>query len=213
MNQYKPAAGLPVFSIYTINMEDKFSPEQSLQLIQQMITNTRQSMSDKSIYFLVWGWLTFAAFTGQFILKHVLNYEKHYLVWLVIIPGVIFSVYQGNKDKKQSRVRSYIDDSIGHLWGGMAVCFFVLCLVLSIQGTDTTGYPFFIMLYGLGTYVSGSMIRFSPLANGGLLASGLAIGSAFVSYDYQILFGAAAILVSYIVPAHLLRIKNKRNNF
>ncbi|MDZ4808016.1 MAG: hypothetical protein SGI96_07065, partial [Bacteroidota bacterium] len=71
--------------------EENFSPEQSLQLIQTMISKTKQDMSDNSIYFLVWGWLTFFACTGQFVLKHIYNYEKHYLVWLVVIVGIIFS--------------------------------------------------------------------------------------------------------------------------
>jgi len=37
----------------------------------------------------------------------------------------------------------------------------------------------------------------------------LAVGSTFVNYNYQMLFGAAAILISYIIPAHLLRRKTK----
>jgi hypothetical protein len=43
--------------------EEKFSPEQSLQLIQSMISKTKQDLSENGIYFLVWGWLTFIACT------------------------------------------------------------------------------------------------------------------------------------------------------
>lgn len=82
--------------------EEKFSPEQSLQLIQSMISRTKQNMSDNSIYFLIWGWLTFIAFIGQFILKHILQHEKHYMIWLVVIIGIIFSIYQGKKDEKSA---------------------------------------------------------------------------------------------------------------
>ncbi|MDZ4810068.1 MAG: hypothetical protein SGI96_17670, partial [Bacteroidota bacterium] len=73
-------------------------------------------------------------------------------------------------------------------------------------------FPFFIMLYGLGTFVSGSIIRFRPLVIGGIVAWALAIGSTLVSYDYQMLFGAAAILVSYIIPAYMLRSRNNIAN-
>jgi len=62
----------------------------------------------------------------------------------------------------------------------------------------------------LGTFVSGSIIRFRPLIFGGLIAWVLAVASTFVNYDYQMLFGAAAILISYIIPAHLLRIKKEK---
>jgi phosphatidylglycerophosphatase A len=192
--------------------QENFSPEQSLQLIQSMISKTKQDMSDNSIYFLVWGWLTFFASTGQFILKHLLNYEKHYLVWMVVIIGIVFSIYQGRKEEKNSRVKTYVDESMGHLWLGLAISFFVLAVILTKLGWGTMAFPFFIMLYGLGTFVSGSIIRFRPLIIGGIIAWALAIGSTFVSYDYQMLFGAAAILISYIMPAYMLRSRNKTAN-
>ena len=49
--------------------EEKFSPQESLRLIQSMIDKTKQDISDNSIYFLVWGWITFVACAGQFVLK------------------------------------------------------------------------------------------------------------------------------------------------
>ncbi|MBL7737866.1 MAG: hypothetical protein JNK14_01520 [Chitinophagaceae bacterium] len=189
--------------------EEKFSPEQSLQLIQSMISKTKQHMSDNSLYFLVWGWLTFFACTGQFILKHIFGYEKHYLVWLVLFIGIGFSIYQTRKEDRTIKAKTYIDESMSYLWAGMAISFFVLGMILTRLGWDTAIFPFFIMLYGLGTFVSGNIIRFKPLVIGGLIAFALAIGSTFAGYDYQMLFGAAAILISYIIPAHLLRRKTQ----
>jgi hypothetical protein len=185
--------------------EENFTPQQSIELIQSMISKAKQQMYDNSIYFLVWGWLTFFGFIGQFLLKNIFNYEKHYLIWLIGFLGVAFSIYQGRKEKKTVKVSSYVDDSMKHLWTGMAICFFVLSIILTKIGWGTSVYPFFIMLYGLGTFISGLLLRFNPLVIGGLLAWGLAIGAVFVVYDYQMLFAAAAILLSYIIPAYLLR--------
>jgi hypothetical protein len=190
--------------------EESFSPEQSLKLIQSMISKTREAMSDNSIYFLVWGWITFIACISQFMLKHVYDYEKHYLVWLLTIVGIAFSIYQGRKEEKAIKVRTYVDESMKQLWGGMAISFFVLSMILTRLGWGTAIFPFFILLYGLGTFVSGSIIRFRPLILGGLVAWVLAVASTFVNYDYQMLFGAAAILISYIIPAHLLRRKKEQ---
>ncbi|MBL7709909.1 MAG: hypothetical protein JNJ86_12610 [Chitinophagaceae bacterium] len=192
--------------------EEKFSPEQSLQLIQSMISKTKQNMSDNSIYFLIWGWLTFIAFIGQFILKHILQYEKHYMVWLVVIIGIIFSIYQGKKDEKKVRAKTWVGENMSHLWAGMAISFFVLSMIITRMGWGTVVYPFFIMLYGLGTFVSGNFLRFRPLIIGGIIAWILAVASTWVSYDYQMLFAAAAILFSYIIPAYMLRRRDKINN-
>ncbi len=185
--------------------EENFSPQDSLRLIQSMITKTKQDISDSSIHFLVWGWITFIACTGQFVLKHIFNYEKHYLVWLLTIVGIIFSNWYSFKQEKTRTVKTYIGDSIKHLWIGMAIAYFVLSLILTVIGWNRPVFPFFILLYGLGTFISGNIIQFRPLVIGGIMAWVLAIGSVFANYDYQMLFGAGAILVSYIIPAYMLR--------
>ena len=48
--------------------EENFSPKDSLQVIHSMIEKTKQDISDNAIHFLVWGWITFLACVGQFIL-------------------------------------------------------------------------------------------------------------------------------------------------
>jgi hypothetical protein len=174
-----------------------------------MIGKTKQDISNKSIYFLVWGWITFIACVGQFILKHIVEYPRHYQVWWLVFVGVFFSFYYSAKERKKQKVRTYVGDSIRALWIGMGLAYFVLSMILTKMGWDRPIFPFFILLYGLGTFVSGSIIQFRPLVIGGLLALGLAIGSVFVEYDYQMLFGAAAILVSYIIPAYILRARKQ----
>jgi hypothetical protein len=191
---------------------ENFSPQDSLLLIRSMINKTKQGMSDNSIYFLIWGWITFIACTGQFVLKHIYNYEKHYRVWLLVIIGMTFTIYQSTKARKKQKVKTYISDSMKYLWMGMGISYFVLSMILSKIGWDSPVFPFFILLYGLGTFISGNFLQFKPLIIGGTIAWILAIGAVYVSYDYQMLFGAAAILISYIIPAYMLRAKNKYSN-
>jgi len=192
--------------------EENFTPQESIHLIQSMISKTKKDLSDSSIYFLVWGWITLIACTGQFVLKHIFDYEKHYLVWWLVVVGIVFSAWYGTKEDKKKKVRTYVGDSIKYLWIGMGIAYFVLSMILSRYGWDKIVFPFFIMLYGLGTFVSGNIIQFRPLVVGGILAFALAVSSTFVDYDYQMLFAAGAILVSYIIPAYMLRHKNKFPN-
>jgi hypothetical protein len=188
---------------------ENFSPQESLKLIQSMIAKTRRDMSDNSIHFLLWGWVTFVACVGQFVLKNVFEYEKHYLVWLLIIPATFISAYLGIKEQKTQKANTYIGDFMKYLWMGMGISFFVLSMILSRLGWDNNIFPFFMLLYGLGTFISGKFLQFNPLVYGGLGAWAMAIASVYFNYDYQILFAAGAILVSYIIPAYLLRYKNK----
>ncbi|HSU28781.1 MAG TPA: hypothetical protein VLJ68_10390 [Chitinophagaceae bacterium] len=192
--------------------DEELSPEQSLDLIRTMISKARLDMSDNAFYFLVWGWLTFIACTGQFILKHIVKWDQHYQVWWIIWIGVIFSIWHSVREEKKRKARTYISDSMKWLWIGMGISYFVLSMILSKIGWETSVFPYFIMLYGLGTFVSGNFLQFRPLIIGGIIAWALAIGAVFVEYDYQMLFGAAAILFSYIIPAYLLRSRNKLSN-
>jgi hypothetical protein len=188
--------------------EENFSPQDSLKLIQTMIAKTRRDMGANSNQFLLWGWVTFAGFIGQFILKNVFAYQKHYLVWLITFPTVFISIYLGNKQQRLQKVNTYLGDSMKYLWMGMGISFFVLSIIFSRMGWSNSVYPFFILFYGMGTFISGKFLQFVPLVIGGIAAWILAIGATYVTYDYQMLFAAAAILFSYIIPAYLMRQKN-----
>lgn len=190
-------------------MEENFSPQQSLQLIQSMIDKTKANISYNRIYFLVWGWLSFVGITGQFLLKVVFRYRHHYLIWLITFAGVAFSILYTTKNRGRGKARTYIGEAMGYLWSGMAVSFFVLSFIITFLQVEKTGwlycYPFFILLYGLGTFVSGRILQFRPLVVGGVFNWMLACTAVFFSFDYQMLFAAAAILTSYIIPGHLLQ--------
>jgi hypothetical protein len=184
-------------------MPEDFSPHESLQLIQSMIDKTKANLSENRFYFLLWGWIAFAAIIGQFMLKVVVHYRHHYIVWLLTFAGVFVSILHAHKQKSRQNVRTYIGDSMRYLWLGMGVTFFVLSFIIS-KNTWFYSYPFFIMLYGLGTFVSGKILQFKPLVIGGVIAWVLACIATFFDFDYQMLFSAAAILISYIIPGYLL---------
>jgi hypothetical protein len=190
-------------------MEENFSPRQSLELIESMINKTKANISENRFYFLLWGWIAFTGIMGQFILKVLLQYKHHYVVWFIVFVGVAITLIHSNKKGRQKRVRTYLGENMGNLWTGMGVSFFVLGFIISNLGVQGTGwlisYPFYILLYGLGTFVSGRMLQFKPLVVGGIINWVLACVSVFFSFDYQMLFAAAAIVASYLVPGYLLK--------
>jgi hypothetical protein len=187
--------------------EENFSPQESFKLIQTMIAKTRRDMGDNRNQLLLWGWVTFCGFITQFILKHLLFFEKHYLVWLITIPTGIISIYMSKKQDHSQKVNTYVGDSMKYLWLAMGISFFVMSIIFSKTGWGNTIYPFFILLYGLGTFLSGKFLQFTPLVIGGIAAWVLAIVAVYFSYDYQMLVAAAAILLSYIIPAYLMQQK------
>lgn len=194
-------------------MESKsFSAEESLGLIQSMIEKTRQDISVQSPYFLLWGWCTFAGCLGQFILKVFLQYEQHYLVWLITIPCIIISLYLSSQRKKLPRAKTYVNASMSYLWMGIGFSIVVLSLLFVAIGYQNC-FPFFILFYGLGAFVSGKILQFFPLVIGGVISWCLSAVSIWVDFDYQALFAAGSILFSYIIPGYLIaKTKNRSLN-
>lgn len=185
-------------------MEEDFSPAESLHLIQSMIGKAKTNLSENRFYFLFWGWITFVAFLSQFVLKTIVHVRHHEAVWLVIIPAVIVTSLYSAKRRKDRGVKTYIGESMGYLWSGIGISFFILSIIISRSNAWVNAYAFFILLYGLGTFISGRLLRFPPLIIGGIINWILAIVCCLLPFDYQLLVAAVAILTSYIIPGYLL---------
>jgi hypothetical protein len=191
--------------------QQEFSPQESIDLIQSMINKTKNAAADSSVFFLLWGWVVFTACLLQYFLKNVLHSQHHYLAWLIIIIAIAGSVYLGKQADKTTKVKTYISESIEHLWMGIGITFFALSFIFAKIGYENAS-TFYILLYGIGCFVTGRLIKFSPLVWGGIGAWILAIISAYLDYDTNILITAVSILISYIIPGYLLRMKYQKIN-
>ena len=85
---------------------ENFSPEDSIRVIQAMIEKTKFTVADNSYYFLLWGWLVFIGCIGQFVLKVLVQYPYHYLIWNITFIGIIFSIYHGVKGRGQKKAKT-----------------------------------------------------------------------------------------------------------
>ena len=189
--------------------EQQLSPAESLNIIRAMIEKTKQDISDDSQYFLVWGWGAFFGCVGQFILKVVFQSPYHSAVWLVTFLCAFITIMLGRRDKKKENVKTYIGESMGFLWTGLGIAYLVICVIFSKLSWEYC-YPFFMVLYGIGTFISGKILRFRAFVIGGLISFILAAVAVWFPFDYQMLFGAAALLASYIIPGHLLNAQYRR---
>jgi hypothetical protein len=193
--------------------EEELSPQQSLALIRSMIDQTRGAVVDNSFYFLLWGWLVFACSVLEYILKTYIEYSYHYGVWWLMPVGGIVSAIYGARQSRNIQVRTFVSEAIGYLWLAIALAFVSLVMVnmFSDKGWQTA-FTYYILLYAIGTFVTGKLIAFRPLVIGGFINFILAAISARFAYDEQLLIGAFAILISYIIPGHLLRSRARKQN-
>jgi hypothetical protein len=183
---------------------------ESLHLIQQMIQAAKEDLSDHSFDFLFWGWLVLAAALAHYALL-LAGYAQPWLPWsLMPLGGVVTGIYHYRQEKRR-RVHTPINDFLGFFWLGMGVMLFIIVGFGATQGWQQA-YPLLIALYGLGTFVSGGALRFRPLIYGGSACWLLATAAFLVDFPTQLLLLAAAVVVAYIVPGHLLKARFRRGH-
>ena len=188
-----------------MEMTDKpISQQESLELIQRMIRSTQGNFSHDSFYYLFWGWLVFAAALGHYLLMQ-LQVAWAPAVWALMPLGAVVTLLYSKKQNDKTTVRTHIDRVLGYLWLGLGISFF-LVLMLGSKNSQLT-YPIIMVLYAIGLFTSGGAMQFRPLIIGAVCCWILAVVAYFLPFELQLLCLAAAVLLGYIIPGHMLRAK------
>ncbi|MEO6305358.1 MAG: hypothetical protein ABIP51_19510 [Bacteroidia bacterium] len=187
--------------------QENLMPEESFQIISAMINTAKNKLADDGFHLIFWGWLvTICALTQYITLK--LNIEWGGWVWMLMPLGGIISGIYGYKQGKKQKVKTHIDVYLGYVWGGFIVAMFITLAFGNIHGIKAT-YFFLMLLYGLATLITGGILNFKPLIYGSLFSFAFAILSVFLGEVDQFLCISGALLLSYVIPGHLLRAKFK----
>lgn len=185
-------------------MNTELNENESLAIISSMIASTKRKLSNDSIHYLLWGWsVLLAALAHYFLLRS--GHEQPYLSWLLMPITGIAAIFVGMRQKRTQHVKTHIDTAMQYVWMGFLIML-LLTLAISPKIGFETSYPLLMWLYGLGTFISGGILKFKPMWIGGLLSFALGTVAFFLAFEQQLLLLAAAIMVSYIIPGHLLRL-------
>ena len=98
--------------------------------------------------------------------------------------------------------------SFGFIFWGWLVSFTALvnyALLNFSPFIDLNPWFFFPLVAGIGTIVSGVVLKFNPLIFGGMVLIGFPFYSVLVNGSSLLLLYAAVIMVSYLVPGYALK--------
>ncbi len=182
--------------------------KQHLELITEMINIARKEYSDDSFIFLLWGWSVCLASLGEYALLK-LGTEYHSLVWLILIPVVIIQIVYFARQKKQERVKTHMDKVISYVWISVGISMGVVLSSGPVMQLST--YPVLILLYGIGTFISGGILNLKSMKIGAICCWVLALVAIRVSFEYQQLILSLSLILSYIIPGHLLKNRYRQN--
>lgn len=196
-------------------MQENLSPQQGLQLIQSMIDKAKNQFSENGHLYLLWGWVVFFCSVVHFVLIKFVQYEKHYLIWILTCLAGIYQMIYLAKRKKQESVKTYTEHIMDYVWMAFVITMFLLGFVLVSEQPNrfyTLINPVFLALYGIPTFLSGIILQFKPLKIGGIICWVLSIASTFLPYEYQLLVLGTATVLAWIIPGYILSSKYKNQN-
>jgi len=188
------------------------SAEQSLQIIQSMINKAKEDVVKNSFYFLLWGWLIFIASLLHFGLMKFTSFEYPYLTWNLMWIGAIASIVKGIKESKKIIVKTFVGETMKYFGFSQAILYCGLAFVFGKYNLWDMSFPLYILIYSVTCYFMGALMQFRLLRLTGLLCLPITVISVYVSFEWQLLLLALAILVSYIIPGHVLSAKEKIQN-
>lgn len=102
-------------------MDNKnFNADQSIELIQRMIRDTRRNLSSgSSNLFILWGYLLAATAVGIFLLLTFTESRAWQWLWLPALAAGWAATWWYNR-RRVSQVKSYTDRLLEQVWGCIA---------------------------------------------------------------------------------------------
>ena len=189
--------------------EKKLKPEESLQIIEQMIQKAKTNLHDSSFYFLLWGWIVLIAIISQMLIVHFTDYTKPYIVWLIIIPGVIASFVYGATKGNKSKITSHLDKINFLNWIVFLISYSIVLIFM--KNFDFKIVPIIFLLAGNATFITGVIIKFKALIFGGIIFWIGVIVQFIVPKEFVEFISPIIIIFGYLVPGYLLKFQNKKN--
>lgn len=186
--------------------ENILSEKESFELISRMIHSSKETLSDDGTHYMIWGWGVLIAALVQFFLLRS-GFENHWLAWAVLMPfcGVL-ALLAGYRKERKSRVKTFVESYLGYLWLSFVISLAIILTFMPMIGAAAV-YPIIIVLYGIGTFVSGGALKFMPLKAGGIICWVLAVIAMRVDFEYQLLLIAVSVVIAYLIPGYLLKRK------
>jgi hypothetical protein len=176
--------------------------QQSLDIITKMIRQAHGNTKRNSVYLILWGLVITVANVGMFTLMWM-EYARPYLIWLITLPAWILTIYISYRHGKTSTATSHFDRINALLWYSYGVIIFTI-IAFGFKINYQLN-PVILLVSAIPAFISGIIIKFRPLAIGGILFWVFGILCFLVDGPWQYLIGAIAVTTGHLVPGLMLR--------
>ena len=196
-------------------MEKTMTPEESLQIIRKTISNSRKNMREARFYYVLWGWaFILASLCNYAMLKYYIQREsygalwwKSLIIWVVFVAiAMVIQRIKVTRKPVGGKVVTHLDQYITILWLSAGVI--MALMVFFAFKVDSYPVPFILGIVALATFVSGMMVKYTPLVVGGIIFLVSAVLAIYLGGLEQLLVFAGAMVLGYLIPGYMLRTIN-----
>ncbi|MEO5783764.1 MAG: hypothetical protein ABIQ07_10855 [Ginsengibacter sp.] len=185
-------------------MEENFSKEESLKLINEMIWKAKNSHYESGIGPLLWGSVIFTCSMVSFIqIKY--NIDIGFDIWWLTFIAVVPQVYITIKSKKQKNFKGYDDTAMNYVWMTFAISIALLIHYNTHIHHSGDSVPLFLILYGIPTIITAGIKTFKPMLFGGIVCWLAAIITVYTDIKIDLLLMALSALCAWFIPGIILR--------
>jgi len=193
--------------------ENNLNEKASLELISQMITNSRRKLEDgNGIPFLIWGYTTFFVSLAVFFFINATNdYHYHFLWFLIPVIGSIgMYISKRNKIKQSGHAMNFIERIIGNIWLVIGIAAFIVSVGAFFVRIPIL--PLTILLMGIGTTLTGLAIKFKPVIISGFIGMASCVVPFVMNGNEQILVFGIIYLIMMVIPGHILNYRGRQKH-
>ena len=173
--------------------ERKLNEKESLELIAQMIQNTKNRLETNcGMPFLFWGYTTlFVSLLIWFLVVTTRNYYWQYLWFLLpIIAGT--GTYLSTRNQ-QPGIKTHLDKVINYIWLVFGITGFLISM-LAMFFWQLPILFIILLLMGMGTTLTGLVVGYKTVTICGTLGALSSIGCLFYPGPNQILIFAPVFI-------------------
>lgn len=181
--------------------------EKEIRLIKEMVEKTRFSTTGSGWYLIFWGSLVILAVAIMYLLNYLKMYQLIWVDWVVLmVLGVIVTVFMTRKYQRNSQVRSYAVENLGYLWSACGIAFFLVGFVLPLAGVYSYGVISILVsvIAGIAIFVSGGIYEWNFMKISGMIWWAAAIVMIFVQPEYRGLIFILATFFGYLLPGIII---------
>lgn len=206
-------------------MEDKQLTEQeSLQLIQQMISRAKNNFVDTGIGPILWGAVISLCSIVQFL---IIQFQWHlpFDIWILALVAIIPQIFISVQERRERKAKGWDDDIMGYVWLCFGVGVFIINFLNNvaadafnpllsdyreITGKEnvpnfwTYGSSYLLFVYGYPTIVTGAARKFRLMTIGGIVCWVSALVSAFTVTKFDFLLMAVSAALAWLIPGIVL---------